>query len=395
MSNADAGENRKRREHLDECELRAREAAFASLIVKRRRTSAAPYESGAPSRAQHPAIQGCGSVASYEVLNRIEEGSYGIVSRAKHKATGEIVALKQLKLDKEKHGFPITSLREIQTLFEARHPHIVELKEMVVGDTLSEVYLVMEFVEHDLKTLLANMRTRFQLSEIKTILYQLLSAVALMHSRWIVHRDLKTSNLLMSNRGRIKIADFGLARMFGDPLSEMTSLVVTLWYRAPELLLGTKIYDTAVDMWSVGCIFAELLLKEPLFPGRNETDQLSRIIRLLGHPTEKTWPGFTELSKERSRHSIHIKNHIQHKFRHFSAATVDLLSSMLCYDPQQRISAEDALQHAFFDESPAPAHPDTFSSFPSVAAGEKQRNASPQAPQRRTSRSAYPLQFGL
>ena len=207
------------------------------------------------------------------------------------------MALKQLKLDKEVYGFPITSLREIRTLFQARHPHIVEIKEIVVGDTLSQVYLVMEFVENDLKTILSTMRTRFLPSEIKTLMRQILSAVASMHSHWIVHRDLKTSNLLMTNRGRIKIADFGLARMFGDPLREMTSLVVTLWYRAPELLLGTKIYDTAVDMWSVGCIFAELLLKEPLFPGKNETDQLSRIIRLLGLPTESTWPGYTKFAK--------------------------------------------------------------------------------------------------
>jgi len=251
--------------------------------------------------------------------------------------------------------------------------------------------VIISIVENDLKTILSTMRTRFLPSEIKTLMRQILSAVASMHSHWIVHRDLKTSNLLMTNRGRIKIADFGLARMFGDPLREMTSLVVTLWYRAPELLLGTKIYDTAVDMWSVGCIFAELLLKEPLFPGKNETDQLSRIIRLLGLPTESTWPGYTKFAKAHLKHSVYIQNNIRHHFRHFSKATIDLLKSMLCYDPSKRISAEEALEHPYFHEPPVPAHPDTFGSFPSSAAGEKQRPKSPPAPHGAHTHTAHPL----
>lgn len=378
-------------------EARAKEAARAAL-AKRRRPEAP--RSGPmhvmPPRSAYPRIAGCRSVSEFERLNRIEEGSYGIVSRARNKKTGEIVALKQLKLDKEKQGFPITSLREIHTLLEARHPHIVELKELVVGDTLSQVYLVMEFVEHDLKTLLGTMRTPFLQSEIKTLMQQLLSAVALMHSRWIVHRDLKTSNLLMTNRGRIKIADFGLARLFGDPLEEMTALVVTLWYRAPELLLGTPVYDTAVDMWSVGCIFGELLLKEPLFQGKNETDQLARIFRLLGRPSEAQWPSYMGLphaqkwGKAGPTHSI-----LHHQFRYSTEATLDLLERLLTYDPAQRITAETALQHPYFTESPLPAHPDSFGSFPSAAAGEKRRHASPDAPHRPTKSTAYALEFDL
>lgn len=152
--------------------------------------------------------------------------------RARCKSTGDIVALKKLKMDKEKNGFPITSLREIQTLMTVPHENIVRVREVVVGDTLTQVFIVMDFVEHDLKTLLANMPTPFLASEIKTLMLQLLSAMAACHDNWIIHRDLKTSNLLMNNRGQIKVADFGLARTYGEPLGDMTQLVVTLWYRS-------------------------------------------------------------------------------------------------------------------------------------------------------------------
>ena len=139
------------------------------------------------------------------------------------------------------------------------------------------VFLVMDFLEHDLKTLQEDMQEAFLPSEIKTLLVQLVSATEFLHSNWILHRDLKTSNLLMNNRGQMKVADFGMARYFGDPPPKMTQLVVTLWYRAPELLLGTEVYGTAVDMWSIGCIFGELLTKEPLLQGKNEVDQLSKV----------------------------------------------------------------------------------------------------------------------
>jgi cell division cycle 2-like protein len=135
----------------------------------------------------------------------------------------------------------------------------------------------MDFIDHDLKGLMSDMRSPFLQSEIKTLMIQLLSAVALMHDNWIIHRDLKTSNLLLNNRGEIKVADFGLARKYGSPMGNMTQLVVTLWYRAPELLLGSKEYTTAIDMWSVGCIFAELLNNEALLTGRSEIDQLDRV----------------------------------------------------------------------------------------------------------------------
>src|SRR5579862_4367882 len=180
----------------------------------------------------------------------------------------------------------------------------------------------MDFLEHDLKILLEDMAEPFLPSETKTLMLQIVSATEHLHSNWILHRDLKTSNLLMNNRGQMKVADFGMARYFGDPPPKMTQLVVTLWYRAPELLLGAETYGREVDMWSIGCIFGELVTKEPLLQGKNEVDQLSKvfvlhtnfpplwlcylltqqhkqIFELCGIPTEENWPGFKRLPNAR------------------------------------------------------------------------------------------------
>lgn len=257
--------------------------------VKRRRLSRDEQESAAAAteparqllRFDAPTWQPCRSVERFDRLNHIEEGSYGFVSRAREEATGEIVAIKKLKLDPARDGgFSVTASREIQCLNAAKHRHVVDLREVVVGEgnAKGDVYLVMEFLEHDLKTLQEGMEEPFLPSEVKTLLLQLGSAVEFLHDHWILHRDLKTSNILMNNRGEIKLADFGMARFCGDPPpSNLTQLVVTLWYRSPELLLGTTTYDSAIDLWSIGCIFGELLTKAPMLQGKNEVDQLSKV----------------------------------------------------------------------------------------------------------------------
>lgn len=240
-------------------------------------------EEGRPLlRFDPPTWQPSRSITNFTLLNPIEEGSYGHVSRAREEATGRIVALKKLKLDPIRDGgFPVTALREIQCLNAAKHRHVVDLREIVCGSGTmreSEVYLVMEFLEHDLKTLQEEMQEPFMPSEIKTLTLQLSSAVEFLHDHWILHRDLKTSNVLMNNRGEIKLADFGMARFIGDPPpKDLTQLVVTLWYRAPELLLGAKEYDGAIDVWSLGCVMGELLTKQPLLQGKNEVDQLTKV----------------------------------------------------------------------------------------------------------------------
>jgi len=261
----------------------------------------------------------------------------------------------------------------------------------------------MDFIEHDLKTLSEDMQEPFLQSEVKTLMLQLVSATALMHSRWIVHRDLKTSNLLMNNRGQIKVADFGLARYTGDPMPPLTQLVVTLWYRSPELLLGAKEYGTAVDMWSIGCIFGELLLKEPLLRGKNEVEQLAKvrspfptrcartnknqIFDLCGTPTDTSWPTFRKLPNARSlkipKSNLPPQSKIRTKFPLLTSLGVDLMSRLLMLDPAQRITAEEVLKHPYFKEDPRPKSAEMFPTFPSKAGQEKRRRRdSPTAPVR-------------
>eukprot|EP01155_Anaeramoeba_flamelloides_P049347 Anaeramoba_flamelloidesc41513_g1_i1.p1 GENE.c41513_g1_i1~~c41513_g1_i1.p1 ORF type:complete len:186 (-),score=33.52 c41513_g1_i1:395-952(-) len=178
---------------------------------------------------------------------------------------------------------------------KCKHENLLNVKEIVIGDKLTKVYMVMEYVDHDLSVLMKNKTKNWLESEVKCLMLQLLRGIKYLHDNWIVHRDIKTSNLLLNNKGILKLADFGMAREYGDPIKQYTPLVVTLWYRAPELLLGAKTYGPEIDMWSVGCVFAELLNKEPLFPGNGELDQLDKIFRLLGTANEKIWPGFNDL----------------------------------------------------------------------------------------------------
>ncbi|XP_049545560.1 serine/threonine-protein kinase PITSLRE [Anopheles darlingi] len=317
----------------------------------------------------YPGIQGCRSVEEFLCLNRIEEGTYGVVYRAKDKRTEEIVALKRLKMEKEKEGFPITSLREINTLLKGQHPNIVTVREIVVGSNMDKIFIVMDYVEHDLKSLMETMKHKKQVflpGEVKCLTQQLLRAVAHLHDNWILHRDLKTSNLLLSHKGILKVGDFGLAREYGSPLKPYTSIVVTLWYRAPELLLCCKEYSTPIDIWSVGCIFAEFLSMAALFPGKTEIDQLNRIFKDLGTPNEKIWPGYNELpAVQKMTFTEYPVSNLRKKFAHLTSELgIGLLQGLLTFDPKQRLTAEVALQHSYFRELPLPIDPAMFPTWP-------------------------------
>lgn len=322
-------------------------------------------------------LHSCRSVYEYERLHEISEGTYGKVYKAKDKKTGKLVALKKVKMDVggdrnlEEYGFPLSSLREINILSSFHHPSIVNVKEVVM-DGLDNVFMVMEYMEHDLKELMQVMKQPFSTSEVKCLMLQLLEGVKYLHDNWVLHRDLKTSNLLLNNQGELKICDFGMSRQYGRPLKPYTSLVVTLWYRAPELLLGAKQYSTAIDMWSVGCIMAELLGKEPLFKGKGEIDQLAKIFRMLGTPSETIWPGFSNLPGAKANFVKQPYNLLRKKFpaTYFTGSPVlsdlgfDLLNKLLTYDPQKRITADAALNHPWFHEVPLPKSKEFMPTFP-------------------------------
>ncbi|XP_038629862.1 cyclin-dependent kinase 11B isoform X4 [Scyliorhinus canicula] len=331
-----------------------------------------------------PALQGCRSVEEFQCLNRIEEGTYGVVYRAKDKKTDEIVALKRLKMEKEKEGFPITSLREINTILKAQHPNIVTVREIVVGSNMDKIYIVMNYVEHDLKSLMETMKQPFLPGEVKTLMIQLLKGVRHLHDNWILHRDLKTSNLLLSHSGILKIGDFGLAREYGSPLKSYTPVVVTLWYRTPELLLGAKEYSTAIDLWSVGCIFAEFLTQKPLFPGKSEIDQINKIFKELGTPSEKIWPGYNELpAVKKMTFTEYPFNNLRKRFGALlSDQGFDLMNKFLTYCPAKRITAEEALKHEYFRETPLPIESAMFPTWPAKSEQQRvKRGTSPRPPE--------------
>jgi serine/threonine protein kinase len=317
----------------------------------------------------------CRSVHEYKKLNRIGEGTYGYVYRAIRRTTGEVFALKRIILHHEQQdGFPLTSIREVKTLKRCQHPHIVSLYDVVVGSNRDAVFLLFEYCEHDLSELVKAMKHPFKESEIKRLMLQLLSAVEYMHKNWIVHRDIKPSNLLYNNRGQLKIADFGLARTISRPMnSELTLVVVTLWYRAPELLFGSDNYSFGIDIWSVGCIFGELLAHDVLFPGTNELDQLQAIFGLLGSPHGRIWPeivslpvvtkGVINLDREYQRHPF---NRLVEKMKYISTEGLELLNALLTYNPQIRTTARDALRHDYFYASPYPKEVELMPTFASL-----------------------------
>lgn len=287
----------------------------------------------------------------YQKLEKIGEGTYGIVYKAKDRVSGQIIALKRIRLEAEDEGIPSTAIREISLLKELRHPNIVRLYDVVHTDR--KLTLVFEYLDQDLKKYLDVCEGGLDGTILKSFLFQLITGVAYCHHHRVLHRDLKPQNLLINREGELKLADFGLARAFGIPVRSYTHEVVTLWYRAPDVLLGSRHYSTPVDMWSIGCIFAEMTSGNPLFTGTSEKSQLDTIFRHLGTPSEATFPGITQLPEWQSDFPCYAApSSMVALVPNIDEAGVDLLSSLLTYDPAHRITAQDARRHPFFKDIP-------------------------------------------
>ncbi|KAI8370694.1 serine/threonine-protein kinase pef1 [Radiomyces spectabilis] len=287
----------------------------------------------------------------YQRLEKLGEGTYATVYKGKSRLTGDIVALKEISLNADE-GAPSTAIREISLMKELKHPNIVQLIDVI--HTENKLMLVFEYMVQDLKKFMdTTARATHNVLDVRTIksfMYQLLKGIAYCHENRVLHRDLKPQNLLINKRGELKLGDFGLARAFGIPVNTFSNEVVTLWYRAPDVLLGSRNYSTSIDIWSAGCIMAEMYTGRPLFPGTANDDQLQKIFRMLGTPTEQTWPGISQLSEYKPTQTIYPPQHINQVLPMIDPVGIDLLHRMLQYQPHLRISAADALNHAYFNE---------------------------------------------
>uniref|UniRef100_A0A1I8ARG5 Cyclin-dependent kinase 7 n=1 Tax=Steinernema glaseri TaxID=37863 RepID=A0A1I8ARG5_9BILA len=288
----------------------------------------------------------------YEIIQHLGEGQFANVYKAKDNETGIFVAIKKIKLSSRsdaRDGVNRTAVREIKLLRELKHDNIIGLLDVIGHKT--NIQLVFDFMETDLEHLVKNQTLILTLPHIKNMVMQMLLGLEYLHIHWMLHRDLKPNNLLMNSIGRIKLADFGLARFFGSPNRPLTHQVVTRWYRAPELLYGARAYGTGVDMWAIGCIIGELLLRVPIFPGETDIDQLVKIYNILGTPTEEQWPDIKELNDY-----VKMKETKPQDLGYiFSAATqdlIELLSMCLHFNPLRRWTATQALSSAYFKSQP-------------------------------------------
>ncbi|KAL4075830.1 Pkinase-domain-containing protein [Scleroderma citrinum] len=301
----------------------------------------------------------------YVIVSQVGEGTFGKVYKARNTITNVHVALKRIRMEAERDGFPVTAMREIKLLQSLRHRNVVRLYEMMVSN--GSVFMVFEYMDHDLTGVLSQTQFTFSEANLKSLCSQMLAGLAYLHRKGVIHRDIKGSNILINNRGELKLADFGLARFYQKRRrSDYTNRVITLWYRPPELLFGATVYGPEVDMWSAGCIMLELFTKKPVFQGNDEIHQLEVIYRIFGTPTVDRWPGITELPwYELVKPKEVIPDHFRELFqRWLSPAALDLAEQLLTYDPARRVTALQALEAPYFTvEQPPPELPVGLSSL--------------------------------
>ncbi|XP_042390980.1 probable serine/threonine-protein kinase At1g54610 [Zingiber officinale] len=302
---------------------------------------------------------------SFEKIDKIGQGTYSNVYKARDTLTGKIVALKKVRFDIMEPESVKFMAREILILRHLDHPNVVKLEGLVTSRLSCSLYLVFEYMEHDLAGLISSPTIKFTVPQVKCYMHQLLSGLEHCHNNGVLHRDIKGSNLLLDNEGLLKIADFGLATFF-DPNRKhpMTSRVVTLWYRPPELLLGATDYAVGVDIWSAGCILAELLAGKPIMPGRTEVEQLHKIFKLCGSPSEDYW------KKSKLPHATIFKPQqpykccIRESFKDFPQSALLLVETLLAIDPAERQTATAALNSEFFNTEPYACDPSSLPKYP-------------------------------
>ncbi|KAI7741415.1 hypothetical protein M8C21_000875 [Ambrosia artemisiifolia] len=300
---------------------------------------------------------------TFERFEKIGQGTYSNVYRARDHKTGRMMALKKVRFDNFQPESVRFMAREITILRKLDHPNIMKLEGIITSRLSSNIYLVFEYMEHDLAGLVSSPNIRFNDSQIKCYIRQLLKGVEHFHSRGILHRDIKTSNILVNNEGQLKIADFGLAN-FVSNRQPLTSRVVTLWYRPPELFLGSTTYGTCVDMWSVGCVFAELFIGRPILKGRTEVEQLHKIFMLCGTPPDEYWsnPALPLAKMSKPRHAY--QSSLRERCKELPKSTVNLLEMLLSVEPEKRGSATSALQSEYFHTRPYACDPASLPKYP-------------------------------
>ncbi|KAG7807678.1 hypothetical protein KL921_003973 [Ogataea angusta] len=275
------------------------------------------------------------SASQFQQLEKLGEGTYATVFKGRNRALGTFVALKEINLDSEE-GTPSTAIREISIMKELRHENIITLYDVI--HTENKLTLVFEYLDKDLKKYMDtngyNKSGALEPHVVKSFMFQLLRGIMFCHDNRVLHRDLKPQNLLISSKGELKLGDFGLARAYGIPVNTFSNEVVTLWYRAPDVLLGSRSYSTSIDMWSAGCIMAEMFTGKPLFPGSSNEDQLLKIFRIMGTPNERTWPGVTSYPNYRSNFNVFIPQDLHTLIPNMDSLALNLLQGLLQMRPE-------------------------------------------------------------
>ncbi|GME71167.1 unnamed protein product [[Candida] boidinii] len=323
---------------------------------------------------------GVSRMSDYTTIEQLGKGTFGVVMKAKQNKTDKLVAIKKLIIHDTKNGFPVTAFREITIMKKFKHLNNLQLLDLIFepsSDTTKPgiFYTVTPYISSDLNGLLNNPNVKLAVPHIKCIMSQVLEGINYVHQQNYLHRDIKTANILLDYFGVVKIADFGLARIYHGrpPISaemgpgggkyEYTGLVVTRWYRPPELLLGERKYTTSVDMWGIGCVLGEMYKKRPILEGSSDLDQANIIFKLVGSPNEETMPGYRNLNGNGVNLTVKYDGNIDTEFSKLGRNGCELLKNLLALNPYKRLNALAALNHPYFTTEPLPCKPSELPKF--------------------------------